>query len=205
MNKYYEIFKSRDTSRTPVFLWIMDNVLDDEDYPSILEIGSIRPCEHDPDLGLLGDGYSTFHWCEYLRERRTGKLTIVDINKDSIEKAKEILEPFKDVNIEFICDDGLNWVNKPDFNFIYLDGPDDIVLTDKMYKKIDRTNTTIFCDDAHFDTWNWGKCLILRTCYPNYIAFQLHNTTHEMMMYPKLTSKKFNFQGFLIVKFKQVE
>lgn len=196
MNQYYTKFKENKTVRTPIFQWVADNILDYVECPSILEIGAIRPNNLDPDLSLFSDGYSSFFWAEYLDKRNCGKLTIVDIDTTTVQNAKYILENFVNmgVQVEFVCDDGMNWVNKDGFSLVYLDGPDNIHLTYEMYKKIPRLQTAILCDDANFSPENLGKCYRLRQDYPNYKLFKLENTAHEMILYPKIIGNNEQFK-----------
>ena len=191
MNRFYSKFISCKSPRTPVFEWVCNKILDNEPEPTILEIGAIRPNLNDPDLSFYSDGYSTFYWASYLQKRGCGKLVIVDTDEQTIENAKVILEDFKDVKIEFICDNGFNWVGKPGFSLIYLDGPDDCQFTFQMFRSIDRYHSTILCDDANFTEKEFGKCLLLRRYYGGSILFRLPNTTHEMMLYPKIQSGNF--------------
>lgn len=191
MNKYCSLFKSERTPRTPVFEWIMANVLDKEQIPTILEIGSIRPNEQDPNLGFQSDGFSSFYWADYLRTRGKGNLTIVDLNPLAIEQAKVVLADYSDVDIKFIVGDGLDWAGKPGFSLVYLDGPENSDITYEMYRKINRAEASILCDDANFAFNNFGKCFLLRLFYGGYYVFNLENTSHQMMYYPKIQQGRF--------------
>ena len=141
MNTYYNIYKENiDKGRGPVFEKVVETFSGPMDF---LEIGTIRSL--DPGA-WAGDGWSTFWWCDYIKENG-GKLVVVDINPSAVEACKVAAADFiGDINIEFHADDGAKFISS-DYDFIYLDGsdcPDEML---QQFNKIDRTKTSILCDD----------------------------------------------------------
>lgn len=175
MNKYYTEFKQPfgNGSRDPIFQRVENELL--EDKPAkILEIGSIR----DPN-SKDGDGWSTFYWAEHV-EKYGGKIVVCDIDPLAIQTAKEMLSDFiEKIDIQFVVDDGINWIQKEEWDLVFLDGADDPNHMYEQYKKINRTKTHILCDDFH------GKGVRLQQDYVDFVLLPC-NHIHLMAMYPKV-------------------
>lgn len=141
MNRYYEIYSSNKANgRGPVFDYVTKTF---SGKMKILEIGSIRDLN---SHAVAGDGWSTFWWCDYIKENG-GSLTVVDINPQAIENCKIAVEDFsKEIEIDFNAADGLPFISS-EYDFIYLDGSDCPKEMLNQFKNIDRNKTSILCDD----------------------------------------------------------
>lgn len=179
MNIFYQEFKKNASlgSRDPVFKHIIYNWLSKLEYPVILNIG----CERNTRLDTRGsDGWANFHWAEFIKNKGTGELVIIDNDPQAIEVSKTMLDDFKnEINISFICGDGFEEINKLDYNFYYFDGPDDNPFTLRCFEKVDLNKASILCDDSNIG----GKSDLLRAKYPNYFLFPC-NYLHELVFYP---------------------
>jgi hypothetical protein len=173
MNEFYKAAIEKHHDRKPVFEWVIKNVF--KDKPRILTIGASRA---DVPEALAGDGFADIYWCDYIL-KNGGSVTIVDIDPIAIENCKKILADFiGKIDLNFIVGDGLTF-DYNEYSFVYLDGGDFGWQTYEMYKRIDRRNTSILCDDANFG----GKADSLREHYPDYQLFDC-NHIHQMIFYP---------------------
>ena len=199
MNTYYNIYKENiNSSRGPVFGKVAETF---SGPMNILEIGTIR----DLDPGAwAGDGWSTFWWCDYIKENG-GKLTVVDINPSTIEACKTAVSDFvNEIEVEFHADDGAKFISS-DYDFIYLDGsdcPDEML---KQFNDIDRSKTAILCDDfsqkgVHLleqdgllfqmeSSKDFGEENMIEENFMNYKVLSVPNGTakgHPLAFYPKI-------------------
>lgn len=195
MNEFRAMALSYKEGRTPVFESALKTI-EHISNPWILEIGGFRG---EIPENISGDGFSIFYWAEFLLKKGSGKLTIVDIDPIAISKTKAALFEYEDkVNIEYICADGLEYLQKlnkinSNPNFCYLDGPDFEWFTYECFRLLNRTQTAVLCDDANGWEIGRGKCVRLRR---NYVHYTLHKVgpTHEMIYYPLVTGNEKAFQ-----------
>ena len=178
-NYWYKNAFETDHARKPVFLEVLSEL--NNQPVNILEIGATGGDMSDKNY-IHGAGGSSFYFAEYVRQNG-GSLTIVELNPQTLENCKVMLEDFvkAGVNIEFVCDDGLNWASKP-YDLYYLDGSDIEWQTYEMFRKIDLRNGCILLDD-----WNdGGKCTRVKTFYPFFSKVYACGPTHQMGYYSKM-------------------
>jgi len=181
MNEYYKTALETYHDRRPVFEFVIDNYLKKIDNPWIVEVGSIRGQPSD----IYGDGLSAVYWADFLLKYKNGKLTIVDIDPEAINKTKEALSDFVGkIDLEFVCDDCLDFYKKKrgEPNFLYADGPDAEWVTFELFRLVDRTKTFVLIDDANGWEKGEGKCVRTRKHYSDYKTFKC-NYIHEMIFY----------------------
>ena len=188
MNVFYQKFKepAAPGSRDPIFKQVIYNWSHELEKPHILNIGS----ERDPDLNSrAGDGWANFYWAELIQQNGV-RLVIVDVDSNAINVCQQILSDFVGkIDIEFVVDSGLNWIDKEPFNFAYFDGPDDNAFTLNCFEKVDRDICSVLCDDANYG----GKADLLKMRHTDY-WFLPCNHTHALIFYPskELIRKKLN-------------
>lgn len=179
MNKYYKKALETQHDRRPVFERVIRDYLSKIETPQILEIGCSRNLDEN---SIYGDGYSSLYWCDFLLKHGKGKLTIVEIDPAALESCKLILSDFiGKIDLEFICDDGLNGYTTQDFDLYYLDGGDQEWQTFEMFKKINLRKGMVLLDDFNYG----GKCDRIRSYYPFYELIQV-NHIHQMGIFNKI-------------------
>jgi hypothetical protein len=179
MNKYYKKALETQHDRRPVFTDVIENYLSKIENPQILEIGCSRNLDEN---SIFGDGYSSIYWCDFLLKHGKGKLTIVEIDPNALENCKVILSDFiGKVDIEFICDDGLNGYTSKKFDLYFLDAGNAEWQTFEMFKKIDLRNGAVLIDDFN----NGGKADRIKFYYPYFKNYQC-NYIHCMGFYNKM-------------------
>lgn len=176
MNKYYKHFKSTKAGRDYIF----DNLrkILGGRSAKIMEIGCARNLSFS---ARSSDGWSSYFWLEYI-QYHGGQLDIFDIDQDALDNCKQLFEGMDCLNVNFICDDALNYINN-DYDLIFLDGSDCPKEMLNQFKKIDRTKSMILCDDFN------SKGSLLSVEYPNYILFYLENAPFQMALYPRIIKK----------------
>lgn len=172
-DRFYNHFKNSVNDRDKVFNNILDSL--NKKPVNILEIGAARSLD---TSAKGGDGWSSLFWAEYIA-CYGGSLTIVDINDDNLNNCKTLLSHYTNIDIKFICGDGLNYINDS-YDIIYLDGSDDPQEMVNQFNKIDRTKSIILCDDFH------GKGVTLRKIHKDFQSIMV-NHIHEMAIYNRLT------------------
>lgn len=168
---YVSHFKNSVNDRDKVFNRVLEGL--DKKLVNILEIGAARSLD---TSAKGGDGWSSLFWAEYIA-CYGGSLTIVDINNDNLNNCKTLLSDYTNINVKFICGDGLDYIDNT-YDIIYLDGSDDPYEMLKQFNKIDRKKTLILCDDFH------GKGSILRNIHTDFESIMV-NHIHEMAVYNK--------------------
>ena len=185
-NYWYKNAFETNHARKYVFLEVLSQL---NGPAHILEIGATGGDMQDPNY-IHGSGGSSFYFAEYVRQNG-GSLTIVDINPQTLENCKIMLEDFvKDgVDIRFICSDGLEFLkNNNKFDFIYLDGPDEETFTFEAFRLVDRYKSKVLIDDANGWDRSQGKCVRTRKYYQDYKLYKC-GTIHEMIAYDKYDQK----------------
>ena len=179
-NYWYKNAFETEHHRKPVFLEIL-NTFNNQPI-SILEIGTTGGDITDPN-GIHGSGHSSFYFAEYIRQNG-GSLTIVDIDPLVIQNAKEMLLDFIqiNINIQFICDEGLNYILNKNTDLIYLDGPDVETFTFEAFRLINRCKSKVLIDDANGYEQGRGKCVRTRKYYTDYQLYKC-GVSHEMIFY----------------------
>ena len=147
MNSFYQTHLQNKHLRRGL---IFQDVLDTFSGPmNILEVGAINSLNHNE---IVGAGWSTFWWCDYIKENG-GKLVVVDRDGKAIDCCREAVADFIDkINIEFHALEATPLISSAYdhgniLNFVYLDGSNCETETKNQFSKIDRSQTSILCDD----------------------------------------------------------
>ncbi len=191
-NYWYKNAFETDHARKPVFLEVLAQL--NNQPVNILEIGATGGDMSDPNY-IHGAGGSSFYFAEYIRQNG-GSLTVVDLNPQTLENCKVMLEDFvkTGINIKFVCSDGLAFLKQNNnFDFIYLDGPDQEVFTFECFRLINRTKTTVLIDDANGWDVGQGKCVRTRKYYDGYRLFKC-GISHEMIVYDTIKGNNQTFK-----------
>lgn len=191
-NYWYKNAFEVEHARKPVFLDVLSQL--NSAATNILEIGATGGDMSDNNY-IHGAGGSSFYFAEYVRQNG-GSLTIVDLNPPTLENCKVMLGDFvkAGVDIRFVCDDGLAFLKQNNnFDFIYLDGPDQEVFTFECFRLINRTKTTVLIDDANGWNLGQGKCVRTRKYYDGYRLFKC-GISHEMIIYDIIAGNNEKFK-----------
>ena len=167
---YYKIFKETKGNRDPIFQEVLNNFI--KKPISILEIGSLRDLQN----GRAGDGWSTFHFAEYVKNYG-GEITVCDIDKGALDSCKMAIDPFYN-QINFHHGDGLTYLksfSNKRYDLIHLDGSDNP--NDMLAEYENAKASLILCDD--FST----KGILLRQKYPRFRLYRWPGYGHEVALY----------------------
>ena len=177
---YYEQFKSQQSNRDPYFKYTLS--LFDRQPINILELGCARDFN-----SRLGDGWSSFHFLEYI-SKHGGTFTTIDLIQQNIENCIAMLKThpkFDELkpNLNFLVGDALKILNDKLYHnektdLIYLDVSDDPILTIQCFEKINLENSVVFVDDFS------SKGTILSEKYPNHLEMTWPEPIgHKMALY----------------------
>lgn len=180
---YYEKFKTIPSNRTPYFQYVLS--LFNGQPINILELGTSRTL----DDGWIGDGWSSFHWLEYI-DKFGGKFITSDLEEQNIKNCFELLSSYPNFDkfkgrLNFLVGDALNILEDKSFyndsvNLIYLDVGDCPKLTLDCFEKINLNKTTVFVDDFS------SKGVLLAQKYHDYLEMTWPAPIgHKMALYKK--------------------
>lgn len=183
---FYEQFKTQKSNRDGCFNHVL-NIFDKKPI-NILELGCARDFN-----GRLGDGWSSFHFLEYI-SNYGGTFTTIDIIEQNVKNCATMLSThpkFNDLksNLNFLSGDALTILDDKRFhnentNLIYLDVSDDPILTIKCFEKMNLDNSVVFVDDFS------SKGVILSQKYPNFLEMGWAAPIgHKMALYSKNQNK----------------
>jgi len=177
---YYEEFKNQQSNRDPYFNYTLS--LFNRKPINILELGCARDFK-----SRLGDGWSSFHFLEYI-SKYGGTFTTIDLIQENVENCITMLKThpkFSELksNLNFLVFDALKVLEDPIYhnqntNLIYLDVSDDPILTVQCFEKMNLNNSVVFVDDFS------SKGTILSQKYPNHLEMTWPAPIgHKMALY----------------------
>lgn len=169
MSSHYQFFKETAGNRDTVFQHALSFL--NKAPANFLEIGSLRRTGIE---ARHGDGYSTFHYAEHVRDFG-GNLTVCDIDPNAVAAAMSVVSPeFPFVN--YYCCDGKSLLGPQNvYDFVYLDGSDDP--RDMLAEFELCKSKLILCDDFS------SKGILLKKKYPEYFLYFWEGHGHEMALY----------------------
>lgn len=179
---YYSQFKNQQSNRDPYFNYTLS--LFNRRPINILELGCARDFN-----SRLGDGWSSFHFLEYI-SKYGGSFTTIDLVKENVENCITMLKThpkFNDLksNLNFLVGDALKVLedklyHNEDTHLIYLDVSDDPILTIECFEKMNLNNSVVFVDDFS------SKGTILSQKYPNHLEMTWPAPIgHKMALYKR--------------------
>ena len=179
---YYSQFKNQQSNRDPYFNYTLS--LFNRKPINILELGCARDFN-----SRLGDGWSSFHFLEYI-SKYGGTFTTIDLIQQNVENCVTMLRThpkFNDLkpNLNFLVGDALKVLedklyHNENTNLIYLDVSDDPVLTIQCFEKMNLDNSVVFVDDFS------SKGTILSQKYPNHLEMTWPAPIgHKMALYKR--------------------
>lgn len=179
---YYSQFKNQQSNRDPYFNYTLS--LFNRRPINILELGCARDFN-----SRLGDGWSSFHFLEYI-SKYGGSFTTIDLVKENVENCITMLKThpkFNDLksNLNFLVGDALKVLedklyHNEDTHLIYLDVSDDPILTIECFEKMNLNNSIVFVDDFS------SKGTILSQKYPNHLEMTWPTPIgHKMALYKR--------------------
>jgi predicted O-methyltransferase YrrM len=179
---YYTQFKNQQSNRDPYFNYTLS--LFNRKPINILELGCARDFN-----SRLGDGWSSFHFLEYI-SKYGGSFTTIDLVQQNVENCITMLRThpkFDDLksNLNFLVGDALKVLedklyHNENTHLIYLDVSDDPVLTMQCFEKMNLDNSVVFVDDFS------SKGTILSQKYPNHLEMTWPAPIgHKMALYKR--------------------
>ena len=179
---YYEQFKTQESNRDAYFNYTLS--LFNRKPINILELGCARDFN-----SRLGDGWSSFHFLEYI-SKYGGSFTTIDLVKENVENCITMLSTHPKFNelkpkLNFLVGDALKVLEEKEYHnentyLIYLDVSDDPVLTIQCFEKMNLDNSVVFVDDFS------SKGTILSVKYPNHLEMTWPAPiVHKMALYKK--------------------
>lgn len=184
---FYEQFRNQKSNRDGCFNYVLNTF--NQKPINILELGCARDFN-----GRLGDGWSSFHFFEYI-SNYGGTFTTIDIVEQNVKNCATMLSThpkFNDLkpNLNFLVGDALAVLDDKKYhhentNLIYLDVSDDPILTLKCFEKMNLNNSAVFVDDFS------SKGIILSEKYPTFLEMRWPPPIgHKMALYSKQQKKE---------------
>jgi hypothetical protein len=179
---FYEQFKNQQSNRDAYFNYTLS--LFNRQPINILELGCARHF-----AARLGDGWSSFHFLEYI-SKYGGSFTTIDLVKENVENCVTMLSTHPKFNelkpkLNFLIGDALKVLDAKMYHnestsLIYLDVSDDPILTMKCFEKMNLDNSVVFVDDFS------SKGIILSQKYPNHLEMTWPSPIgHKMALYKR--------------------